>query len=415
MRFIRDERGQASILIGMCIASLCGMAALSVDVGMLFRAKRVTQNAADAAAIAGAMEMPYNDWNTAAKAASAQNGMTDGVNGVTVAVTNASSKIQVVVTRSAPTYFMKAFHLNSMNVSARAVAALGPGSGCIFTLNQSGVDVGLSGQGSLSMPDCGVVIDSSSAKGLSLTGGATISAKYIGIVGNYSDSSNSPNSMVPMPVTGITPVPNPLGFVAPPTFSYSSCVADPHPNPSGSQTVTVGPSVPGGTVCYNGLTVSGSGTVNFTPGTYVINGGFSSSGSATIQETVTSLPTTTQPTIGPCPCGETFYLAPPNGALSITGSGAVNLSAPTTGAYNGILFYQDPNDTNSMKFAGSSGSTIAGVVYAPSASLSLSGASGAVFYMNMVVNTLSISGNNTLQNYSKVNANTPLSTARLVE
>jgi hypothetical protein len=196
-------------------------------------------------------------------------------------------------------------------------------------------------------------------------------------------------------------VSNPLGFVTPPTFSYSSCVADPHPNPSGSQTVTVGPSVSGGTICYNGLTVSGSGIVNFTPGTYVINGGFSSSGSSTIQESGTG--------------GETFYLAPPNGALSITGSGSVTLSAPTTGAYNGILFYQDPNDTNSMKFAGSSGSTIAGIFYAPSASLSLSGADGTVFYANMVVNTLSISGNNNVQNYSKVNANTPLTSPRLVE
>jgi hypothetical protein len=363
------------------------------------------------------MEESYSDSDTAGKAAAAQNGMTDGVNGVTVTITPAATgtRMTAVVTQSAPTYFMKVFHLNSMNVSARAVAALGPGSGCIFTLNQSGVDVGLSGQGSLSMPDCGVVIDSSSAKGLTLTGGATISAKYIGIAGNYSDSSNSPNSLVPVPVTGIAPVPNPLGTLTPPTFSYSSCVADPHPNPSGSQTVTVGPSVPGGTVCYNGLTVSGSGIVNFTPGTYIINGGFSSSGSSTIQETVTSIPTTTQPTIGPCPCGETFYLAPPNGALSITGSGAVNLSAPTTGAYNGILFYQDPNDTNSMKFAGSSGSTIAGIFYAPSASLSLSGADGTVFYANMVVNTLSISGNNNVQNYSKVNANTPLTSPRLVE
>ena len=95
----------------------------------------------------------------------------------------------------------------------------------------------------------------------------------------------------------------------------------------------------------------------------------------------------------------------------------MNLTAPTdpSNPYNGLLFYQDPNDTNNMKLTGSAGSSIAGIFYAPSASLSLAGATGSIFYANMVVNTLSISGDNNLQNYSKVNANTPLTSPRLVE
>lgn len=401
MNFFRDQRGQATILTGLCIASLCGFAALSVDVGMLFRAKRVLQNAADAGAIAGAMEVPYNDYDTAAKAATAQNGITNGVNGATVTVTKAStgSKITVLITQSAPTYFMKVLSINSMNVSAKASASLGPGAGCIFTLNHSGTDVGLSGNGYLTMPDCGVVIDSASSKALSLTGSSSISAKYIGVVGSYSDSSNSPNSLTPIPVTGIAPASDPLAFVSPPTYDPSSCLADPHPNPSNSQTVTIGPTN-GGTICYNGLSVSGSGAVVMNPGTYVINGGFSSSGSSTI--TGSSI---------------TVYLAPPSGSVSLTGSGALTLSAPNdvNSTYNGILFYQDPNDTQNMKIAGSGGSVIKGIFYAPAASLSLSGATGSVFYANMVVNTLSISGNNNILNYSQVNANTPLTTPRLVE
>jgi len=401
MKLFRDQRGQATILTGLCIASLCGFAALSVDVGMLFRAKRVLQNAADAGAIAGAMEVPYNDYDTAAKAATAQNGITNGVNGATVTVTKAStgSKITVLITQSAPTYFMKALSINSMNVSAKASASLGPGAGCIFTLNHTGTDVGLSGNGYLTMPDCGVVIDSSASKALSLTGSSSISAKYIGVVGSYSDSSNSPNSLTPIPVTGIAPASDPLAFETPPSYDPSSCLADPHPNPSNNQTVTIGPTN-GGTICYNGLSVSGSGAVVMNAGTYVINGGFSSSGSSTI--TGSSI---------------TVYLAPPSGSVSLTGSGALTLSAPNdpSAPYNGILFYQDPNNTQNMKIAGSGGSVIKGIFYAPAASLSLSGATGSVFYANMVVNTLSISGNNNILNYSQVNANTPLTTPRLVE
>jgi hypothetical protein len=357
------------------------------------------------------MEQPYGDWLTAAKAAATDNGMTDGVNGVTVDVQNPTgSTIKVVVTQSAPTYFMKAFHINSMNVNARATAALGPGSGCIFTLDQSGVDVGLSGNGNLTMPDCGVLVDSASAKALTLTGSSSIAAKYIGIAGSYSDSSNSPNSLVPIPVTGIAAASDPLaGKVSPPSYDPSSCQGDPHPTSS----VTIGPSDPTQPVCYNGLSVSGGGDVVLKPGVYVVNGAFSTTGSVNVRVQTTAECGCTDP-------GVTFYLPAPNGSVSLTGSGGLSLAAPTTAtnAYDGILFYQDPLDTNSMKLAGSASAVIKGIVYAPSASLSLSGSSGAngsMFYMNMVVSALSISGNNALLNYSDVNINTPLTMPRLTE
>ena len=412
MKFLRDERGQASILVGLCIASMCGMAALSVDVGMLFRAKRVSQNAADAAAIAGAMEWPYGDWQTAALAAATDNGLTNGVNGVTVDVQNPGpgSTIKVVVTQSAPTYFMKVFNINAMSVNARATAALGPGSGCIFTLNQSGVDVGLSGNGYLTMPDCGVIVDSGSSKALTLTGSSSISAKYIGIVGSYSDSSNSPNSLIPTPVTNIAAASDPLaGKISPPQYDPTTCQGDPHP----TTTVTIGPDDPAVPVCYNGLSISGGGNVTLKPGVYVINGAFSASGSTSISTQTTQQCGCTDP-------GVTFYLPAPNGSVSLTGTGGMTLAAPmsSSNAYDGILFYQDPLDTNSMKLAGSSSATVAGIVYAPAASLSLSGSSGSnnsQFYMNMVVNALSISGNNALLNYSDVNASTPLTMPRLTE
>jgi len=357
------------------------------------------------------MEQPYGGWLAAAKAASADNGLTDGVNGVTVAVTNPSgSTIKVVVTQAAPTYFMKAFNISSMNVNARATAALGPGSGCIFTLNQSGVDVGLSGTGNLTMPDCGVLLDSASAKALTFTGSPSISAKYIGIVGGYSDGSNNPNALTPTPVTGIAPASDPLaGKISPPIYDPSSCTSDPHP----TSTVTIGP-VAGGIVCYNGLSVSGSGNVTLRPGVYVINGAFSTSGSTSLSVQTTAACGCTDP-------GVTFYLTPPNGSVSLTGTGTLNLQAPCTGtstctsSYDGILFYQDPLDTNTMKIAGSSSAVVKGIVYAPGATLTLSGSAGSQFYMNMVVNALSISGNNALLNYSAVNSNTPLTMPRLTE
>lgn len=387
----------------LTIACLCGMAGFAVDVGAMFHAKRMLQTAADAAALAGASEMNYGTTTASAKAATAQNGITDGVSGATVTVHNPPTSgphsgvatfVEVIVSQSEPTFFMKLFHLTSMTVSARAVAGIGPASGCIYTLDPSGIDIGMTGSGSLSMPDCGIVIDSASSNALNLTGSGTIAAQSIGIVGSYNKVGSG--TITPTPVTGIAPAPNPLAYLAAPSFAASSCLADPHY--TGSTSHTIGPSTSGGTVCYNGLSITGSGSLTLNPGVYIINGGFSSTGSGSISGT-----------------GVTIYMAPPNGSLTLTGSGALNVSAPTSGTYNGILFFEDPNDTNTMKVTGSGASTVQGIFYAPNANLSMTGSSGSTFYADLVVYSLSMTGSGNMSNYSGVNSSEPLTSARLVE
>lgn len=403
MKLFRDERGQTTIILGLCILSVAGMAGFAVDVGTMFRAKRVLQTAADAGAIAGTAEYNWTDPVAAAKAAAAQNGVTDGSNGYTVTVNSPPLSgphagtlgyIEVIASEAAPTYFMKLFNLTSMTVSARAVGGLGPASGCIYTLDTSGTDIGMTGTSDLSMPDCGIVVNSGSSDAIDLVGGATILADSVGVVGGVSGSAAA--NITPTPVTGVAPAYNPLAWITPPTFNASSCVADPHITGSGNQ--TIGPTVSGGTICYNGLTVKGSGNTTLTPGLYIINGGFSQGGTATITGS-----------------NVTFYLAPPNGSLSLTGGGALNVSAPTSGTWNGILFYQDATDTNAMSVTGSNGSSLEGIFYAPSASLSLKGSSTGTIAADLVVSSLSMVGTSNFTNYSSVNPSEPLTSSTLVE
>jgi Flp pilus assembly protein TadG len=403
MKLLRDERGQTMVITAMALTCLLGMAGFSVDVGLMFRAKRMLQTAADAGAIAGASEYNYSDVTTAADNATAQNGMTNGSNGVTVTVNNppksgthtsSSSAVEVIVSQNVPTFFMKIFHLSTMKVSARSVAGNGPASGCIYTLDTSGIDVGMTGSGALSIPDCGIVIDSAASNALNLTGSGTISALSIGIVGNYNETGSG--TISPTPVSGVAPEPNPLGYLTAPSFSVSSCLAN--PSFTGSSSNTIGPAIAGGTVCYNGLSMTGSGSLTMQPGTYIINGAMSQTGSGSISGS-----------------GITIYLAPPNGSLSLTGSGSLNLTAPTSGTYNGILFYEDPTDTNAMSVTGSGSTDVEGIFYAPAAKMTLTGSGSSAFYADLVVSSLSITGSGTLGNYSSKNPNEPLVSARLVE
>ena len=375
------------------------MAGFAVDVGTLFRAKRNIQTAADAAAISGAAEINYGDWKAAAKAAATQNGITDGSGGATVTVNNPpasgshASGVEVIITVSEPTYFMKVFNLASMNVSARAVAGLGAASGCIYTLDTSGTDVGLSGSGALSMPSCGIVVNSASSKAVSISGSSSITAQSVGIVGSFSDSSSG--NITPTPITGVAPSSDPLSFLTPPSFTSSSCHPDPHIN---GGTATLGPSISGGTVCYNGISINGSSVVTLNPGLYIINGSFNCNASSTITGTAV-----------------TFFLAAPNGSASLTGSTTLNVTAPTSGTWNGILFFQDPSDSNAMQVSGSGSSTIAGIFYAPAASLTFSGSSGGSIYADLVVGSLTMSGSSTFSSYSTVNSSEPLQSSRLTE
>src|ERR1700735_495423 len=154
MKILRDESGQVMILTVLCVTCLLGFVAMAVDVGIMLRTKRVLQTAADSAAIAGAAEIINDDVVAAAIADAEENGVTNGVNGITVAVHNPPSYgphagspntgyVEVIISQPEPTFFMRAFARNSMTVTARAVATTVPSPGCVYDLNTTGTDISL--------------------------------------------------------------------------------------------------------------------------------------------------------------------------------------------------------------------------------------------------------------------------------
>lgn len=54
----KDESGQALVIVALSLVVLLGATALSVDLGMAYNAKAKLQAAADAAALAGAQDLP---------------------------------------------------------------------------------------------------------------------------------------------------------------------------------------------------------------------------------------------------------------------------------------------------------------------------------------------------------------------
>ena len=54
----RGERGQVLAVVAVALVALLGVAAFAIDVGYAYYAKRQLQSATDAAALAGAQDLP---------------------------------------------------------------------------------------------------------------------------------------------------------------------------------------------------------------------------------------------------------------------------------------------------------------------------------------------------------------------
>ncbi len=126
MKRCSDQRGQVLVLTVISLTVLIGMAALVLDVGHWYRAKRDLQAVADAAALAGAQALPESPGQ--ATAIAIQYAKDNG--GPTPAVTFSSKYIPndtifVEVTRQEPGFFAKLFNVDSVDVGARAKARNG--------------------------------------------------------------------------------------------------------------------------------------------------------------------------------------------------------------------------------------------------------------------------------------------------
>ena len=385
----KNEAGQALVFAAVGLVVLMGFAGLGIDMGMLRYQKRLQQTASDAGAIAGASNLGRGGVTAGAQNAAGGDGFTDGVNNVTVTVNNPPASgphsgnakyVEVLVTAVQPTYFMKVLGINSQTITTRAVATNlsggGPANGCLYTLGppSSAIEgVNLNGNATLNAPTCGINDDGNyNTKGNALT----VNAGSFGVSGsqNVTGPGGSVNCAVPGPCpaygmpAAADPLVNQATPITPPSqpANSSSCPTIGACNVTTSGTMTLQPGT------YSSITIGKNSTVTISPGIYYINGsgGVSFNGSATVTGS-----------------GVMFYFT---GTASINATGGGNqvsniqLSAPTSGPYAGILMYQDPADTNvggnpnsGPTLGGDNNSFFNGILYFPKDQLTFFGNAGS--------------------------------------
>jgi Flp pilus assembly protein TadG len=275
---VRNERSQIIVLTALFMIIAIAFAGLAVDVGYFYTMRRRMQTAADAAAVAAANQFTNGTSDQAAQDVATLDGFTNGQNGTTVAVNDIAAPagypsgtyIQVTVSRSVPTYFLRVLGYTAMNVSTNALAGTVNGASTIIALNGSSsgitVDNGASvtvGGGTSNQGGCGVISNSS------ITVNGSISAPSIGAVGGC--SGNKPSNFK----SNVPPAPNPFKSLSAP--SGHTCTRS-NSSQSGTYTCsssqTISPKVYSGGYSQCGYTIkSPVSNGNYTPINVTFSGG----------------------------------------------------------------------------------------------------------------------------------------------
>ena len=216
-----------------------------------------------------------------------------------------------------------------------------------------------------------VIVDSPGKPAVALTGTSEIIASYVGVAGSVSQASTA--TISPTPKTGSSAVStaDPLASLAVPNVTGTVTAVN-----FSSGTHTISPGI------YSQIMLSGTANVTMNPGIYVITGGgFSVTSSATVTGKGVTIynASTTYPATG-----GTY------GGITLSSTGPVSLSAPTTGTYAGILIFQARTNPTVLTISGNSTYSISGTIYASDALLSVSGS--VELNDALVVNRLQISG-----------------------
>jgi Flp pilus assembly protein TadG len=126
---LKSERGQAFVLAAVAMVMCFGMAALVLDVGNWFHDKRRLQGTADAAALAGAQQLPDDPSGAKSQAlnyANQNGGDVAGANIVITSVYQANDTIAVKGQRNSEGIFSKVAGIGSADITAASKARVGP-------------------------------------------------------------------------------------------------------------------------------------------------------------------------------------------------------------------------------------------------------------------------------------------------
>ena len=277
-----------------------------------------------------------------------------------------------------------------VHAPALIVHSVAGSDACVLALHPTFFDgaIEISGTNVVELRNCGMAIRSTSFKALKLSGTVDLEAEYVCVVDAVGVEQSGTVRWLPDPPgdsvieTLCEPPRDPLANLRKPPVG--GCDFNDYIVPDAFSVVALDP----GVYC-GGITISGSdSTITFNPGNYIIKGGgmnFAASNNDISGSGVMFFNTDQAGTFGD---------------IQFSGSGSnIDLSAPTSGPYAGVLFYQDPEAAPGDFIFKVNGDILAGsfdgTIYMPEQLVEYSGnsAAGEVCGPKIIAYTIKLSGN----------------------
>jgi hypothetical protein len=394
-RRLRASRGgNMAVMTAMLLPVLVGAAGLAGDTAQWVLVRRALQRQADSAALAGAFALTQSlpaQNGALADLAKNQNFALSAPplieNAPTVgpfAGNPVAVRVRLQAVSRLP--FSGIFMGSGVTISAEAVAGLErDGDYCILALDDSNT-VGITNTGNtLVDARCGMHSNATGEPAITGQGSATIAASPVSAVGGINSSTNF------APGTQFTP--------------YNISQRDPFaslPNPSiagGGQNIRVGSNQtrtlsPG---TYRDFRIQG--TANLSPGIYYIDGSNGGAFEVGSQAVLNGSGVTFVLTNSNYTSGSSSALA---AGVKINGGATLNITAPDSGSFAGVLLYQDrrtPAMSDTVIVNGNSASKLQGAIYVPKNELQFNGTSGMdVNCLQMVGYRITFSGTSDIRN-----------------
>ena len=366
---VRNSRyGFVAVKVALCLTVIVAIVAINLDGGRLLDERRVAQATADAAALAAAANLYENYWTDggtdstgAAQAAAlriaAANGFPD--DSVTVNIPPLSGTFagqagyaEVIVQTTLNATFGQCFTGSGLPVSARAVARGQPLAIGIILLSPTGAGSFTNNSVAFALINKPLIVDSSDPAAFDQASFGAFVAGRVDVTGGIVNPGGA--IILASMNTNVNPTLDPLAFLPIPT---SSSVQSETPLTIDSLLPTI--LQPG--VYQGGIRVANTSIVVMTPGIYIMQGGgFRVDSLATVTGLGVMVYNTTS----------SSYAA---GPISVGGLGKVAMTAPLSGTYQGLNFFQDRSVTQPISITGLGLTTITGVVYAAQAPVNLTG------------------------------------------
>jgi Flp pilus assembly protein TadG len=377
-----DQKGNVLIMVAAAMPLLVGSAGLAIDTIQLSLLKRHLQRAADSAALAGAYAKAQSKDATAA--ANKALGFNDAFPLSSAAITQPTSgthanravRVALTAERSLPFWSFFSSDLPVINVQATA-ALVYSGTYCMVSLDESnGTGITFAGNATVDL-GCGVISNTTGATAVSAAGSANVTASPIAAVGGVPSSTvyKQPTLLLPYSLKQADPFEDIEDPIAPTPCNPK--ITDSYP--------AADPVAPG---CYEGIDVNKART--FAAGTfYIVDDILLNANANLTAHGVTLVLTSTTPT------NPTSFPS-----LAIDGNAKLDLTAPISGTYEGIVMHYDGRaPTASHMINGNSNSKFEGAFYFPTQDLTFNGHSGmATNCIQLVALHLTFEGNTKINN-----------------